>query len=103
MEMYNRILEGFKDTLLPSAVKSAAKHFIKSLLREDPIKRIGFLRNGVADIRNHRYNFIGIVGARVCFLRLILILLNSFQVVSELQLARITESNDALSYCNHGN
>ncbi|XP_076674240.1 cGMP-dependent protein kinase, isozyme 1 isoform X2 [Andrena cerasifolii] len=55
MEMYNRILEGFKDTLLPSAVKSAAKHFIKSLLQEDPIKRIGFLRNGVADIRNHRW------------------------------------------------
>ncbi|CAK9821939.1 cGMP-dependent protein kinase, isozyme 1 [Anthophora retusa] len=55
MVMYNKIIRGFDGTLIPSAIKSAAKHFIEALLQNDPVKRLGYLRNGVNDIRNHRW------------------------------------------------
>lgn len=55
IEVYKNILRGFKDILVPSIIKNTAKNFIKSLLEDDPYKRLGYLRNGVADIHNHRY------------------------------------------------
>ncbi|KOC70872.1 cGMP-dependent protein kinase, isozyme 1 [Habropoda laboriosa] len=55
MAMYNKIIRGFDATLIPPAIKSAAKHFIGLLLNNDPVKRLGYLRNGVHNIRNHRW------------------------------------------------
>ncbi|XP_076377428.1 cGMP-dependent protein kinase 1 isoform X1 [Megalopta genalis] len=55
LETYNNILLGFKESLLPPAIKSAAKSFIVALLQEDPTKRLGCLRNGVDDIRGQRW------------------------------------------------
>ncbi|XP_076653942.1 cGMP-dependent protein kinase, isozyme 1 isoform X1 [Halictus rubicundus] len=55
LETYNNILQGFQDSLVPSSMKSAAKQFIAALLQQDPTKRLGCLRNGVDDIRNHRW------------------------------------------------
>ncbi|XP_078045335.1 cGMP-dependent protein kinase, isozyme 1 [Augochlora pura] len=55
LETYNNILLGFKDTLVPPAIRSAAKQFIASLLEVDPTKRLGCLRNGIDDIRNQRW------------------------------------------------
>ena len=55
IEVYKNILRGFKDTLVPPIIKNSAKNFIKSLLEDDPYKRLGYLRNGVADIHNHRW------------------------------------------------
>ena len=55
IEVYKNILRGFKDVVVPSIIKSAAKSFIKSLLQDDPYKRLGCLRYGVADIHNHKY------------------------------------------------
>ncbi|XP_043258411.1 cGMP-dependent protein kinase 1-like [Colletes gigas] len=55
MEMYNKIIEGFNESLVPPIVKNTAKQFIASLLQNDPVKRLGYLRNGVVDIRNHRW------------------------------------------------
>nr|XP_034188551.1 cGMP-dependent protein kinase, isozyme 1-like [Osmia lignaria] len=55
LDIYENILRGINDGLFPPAVKSSTKHFIESLLQEDPVKRLGYLRNGVNDIRNHRW------------------------------------------------
>lgn len=55
IEVYKNILRGFKNVVIPSIIKSTAKSFVKSLLQDDPYKRLGCLRYGVADIHNHRY------------------------------------------------
>ncbi|XP_053986926.1 cGMP-dependent protein kinase, isozyme 1-like [Hylaeus volcanicus] len=55
MEIYNKIIQGFDERLLPPAVKNSAKQFIASLLQNNPVKRLGYLVNNVADIRNHRW------------------------------------------------
>ncbi|XP_076233538.1 cGMP-dependent protein kinase 1 isoform X2 [Calliopsis andreniformis] len=54
-ETYERILEGFDESLWLHFVKNSARHFVESLLQDNPIKRLGYLRNGVADIRSHRW------------------------------------------------
>ncbi|XP_076183079.1 cGMP-dependent protein kinase 1 [Ptiloglossa arizonensis] len=55
INMYNNIVRGFEEKLLPPAIKSATRHFISSLLHDDPVKRLGNLRKGVVDIFNHRW------------------------------------------------
>lgn len=61
LEICNNILCGFNDKYFPSIfIKSTGKDFIKSLLQSNPLNRLGCLRNGVADIRNHKYVFINL-------------------------------------------
>ncbi|XP_014488986.1 PREDICTED: cGMP-dependent protein kinase, isozyme 1 [Dinoponera quadriceps] len=55
LEICEKILKGFDDVRLPSVVKNAAKNFIQRLLQFDPTKRLGYLRNGVTDVRNHKW------------------------------------------------
>ncbi|CAL7947697.1 unnamed protein product [Xylocopa violacea] len=55
MAIYENILEGFKDKHLPPDLKNSAKTFIKSLLQDNPVDRLGYLRRGITDIRNHRW------------------------------------------------
>lgn len=54
MEVCGKILKGFDDVGIPSVVKSTAKNLIRRLLQFDPTKRLGCLRNGAADVRNHK-------------------------------------------------
>lgn len=58
LEICNNIIRGFNDKYFSSVIKSAGKDFIKSLLQNNPLNRLGCLQNGVADIRNHKYVFI---------------------------------------------
>lgn len=60
MEICNNILRGFNDNYFSPFIKSAGKDFIKSLLQNNPLNRLGCLQNGVADIRNHKYVFINL-------------------------------------------
>ncbi|EFN77616.1 cGMP-dependent protein kinase, isozyme 1 [Harpegnathos saltator] len=55
LEICEKILKGFDDIRLPSVVKSTAKNFIQRLLQFDPTKRLGYLRNGAMDVRNHKW------------------------------------------------
>lgn len=58
LEICNNIIRGFNDKYFSSVIKSAGKDFIKSLLQNNPLNRLGCLQNGVADIRNHKwFNF----------------------------------------------
>lgn len=60
LEICNNILRGFDDKYFPSIIKNSGKNFIKSLLQNNPLNRLGCLQNGVADIRNHKYVFINL-------------------------------------------
>lgn len=55
MEMYSKILRGFNDVMTLGIIKGAMKDIIQSFLQEDPTKRLGHMRNGVRDIRSHKW------------------------------------------------
>ncbi|XP_017767036.1 PREDICTED: cGMP-dependent protein kinase, isozyme 1-like isoform X1 [Eufriesea mexicana] len=55
IEICTKIVRGFDDTYLPPALKSSAKNFIKSLLQNNPIERLGYLQQDFQDIYNHKW------------------------------------------------
>lgn len=54
IEVCEKILRGFDDVPIPSIVKNSAKNLMRRLLQFDPTKRLGYLRNGAMDVRNHK-------------------------------------------------
>lgn len=54
LEICEKILKGFDDVRMPGVVKNTAKNFIQRLLQFNPTKRLGYLRNGAMDVRNHK-------------------------------------------------
>lgn len=54
MSTYNKILKGVEMVGIPSIVNRNANNLIKKLLRLNPSERLGYQRNGIHDIRNHK-------------------------------------------------
>ncbi|XP_011635634.1 cGMP-dependent protein kinase, isozyme 1-like [Pogonomyrmex barbatus] len=59
IEVGEKIVKGFDSVPIPNTVNSTAKSLMRHLLQFNPTKRLGCLRNGAMDIRNHKwfYNF----------------------------------------------
>lgn len=55
MTTYNKILKGIEVVGIPSIVGKNASNLIKKLLRLNPSERLGYQRNGIQDIRNHKW------------------------------------------------
>ncbi|EFA04087.1 cGMP-dependent protein kinase, isozyme 1-like Protein [Tribolium castaneum] len=58
MRTYNKILTGIDSVEFPSYVSSKARNIIEKLCRAIPSERLGCQRNGVKDIKSHRW-FLG--------------------------------------------
>ncbi|CAK9821940.1 cGMP-dependent protein kinase, isozyme 1 [Anthophora retusa] len=55
MSTYNRILKGIEVVGIPGIVSKNASSLIKKLLRLSPSERLGYQRNGIQDIRDHKW------------------------------------------------
>ncbi|XP_012265787.2 cGMP-dependent protein kinase, isozyme 1-like [Athalia rosae] len=55
MSTYNKILKGIDAANIPNNVSKYANHFIRKLLRLSPSERLGYQREGVQEIRDHRW------------------------------------------------
>ncbi|XP_034942127.1 cGMP-dependent protein kinase, isozyme 1-like isoform X2 [Chelonus insularis] len=55
LELYKKIIEGINYARMPKNLKPNAIDIIHKLLRPKPVERLGNLRNGIADIRNHKW------------------------------------------------
>ncbi|XP_076626796.1 cGMP-dependent protein kinase, isozyme 1 [Colletes latitarsis] len=55
MTTYNKILKGIEVVGVPSIVSKNANNLIKKLLRLNPSERLGYQRNGIQDIREHKW------------------------------------------------
>ncbi|XP_063983781.1 cGMP-dependent protein kinase, isozyme 1-like [Diachasmimorpha longicaudata] len=52
--LYHKIVDGVDSTQMPG-LKTSAQSIIKKLLRPKPVERLGYLRAGISDIRNHHW------------------------------------------------
>lgn len=55
MKMYNQILRGIESVTMHSRVTRKAQDLIKKLCRSNATDRLGYQRNGIADIKNHNW------------------------------------------------
>lgn len=55
MTTYNKILKGIEMVGLPAILNKNSNNFIKKLLRLSPSERLGYLKNGIQDIRDHKW------------------------------------------------
>ncbi|XP_035734636.1 cGMP-dependent protein kinase, isozyme 1-like isoform X1 [Vespa mandarinia] len=55
VDVGNNIIAGIETVEMPKILSHSAKDIIQRLLEADPTKRLGYLRNGVADVRHHRW------------------------------------------------
>lgn len=54
LKTYNLILKGIDAIEFPKHVSRSAISLIKRLCRDVPTERLGYQRNGIADIRKHK-------------------------------------------------
>ncbi|KAF7403147.1 hypothetical protein HZH66_005414 [Vespula vulgaris] len=55
VEVGNNIIAGIEAIEMPKILSNSAKDIIQRLLKADPTKRLGYLRNGATDVRHHRW------------------------------------------------
>lgn len=55
MKTYNIILEGIEKIGMPKKVSRNAANLIRKLCKSNPTERLGYGRNGLLDIRKHRW------------------------------------------------
>nr|KAF7430119.1 hypothetical protein H0235_006517 [Vespula pensylvanica] len=55
VEVGNNIIGGIEAIEMPKILSNSAKDIIQRLLKADPTKRLGYLRNGATDVRHHRW------------------------------------------------
>ena len=55
MSTYNKILKGIEVVGIPSIVNKNADSLIRKLLRIRPSERLGYQKNGIQDIRDHKW------------------------------------------------
>ncbi|CAL7947696.1 unnamed protein product [Xylocopa violacea] len=55
MSIYNKILKGIEVVGVPGSISRNASSLIKKLLRLSPSERLGYQRNGIQDIRDHKW------------------------------------------------
>lgn len=53
MKTYNLILRGIDVVQWSHKIPKSAQHLIKGLCRQTPTERLGYQKNGVADIKTH--------------------------------------------------
>lgn len=55
LRLYNKIIKSNnEDITFPDFVKPHAVDLVSKLLSPKPVERLGYLRNGIMDIRNHK-------------------------------------------------
>lgn len=54
MTIYNKIVKGIEVVGIPNTINKNANNLIKKLLRLNPSERLGYQRNGIQDIRDHK-------------------------------------------------
>ena len=54
MKTYNIILRGIDAIEFPKKITRNATNLIKKLCRDNPVERLGFLKDGLRDIKKHR-------------------------------------------------
>ncbi|XP_057321919.1 cGMP-dependent protein kinase, isozyme 1-like isoform X2 [Microplitis mediator] len=56
LRLYNKIIKGgINDVRFPEYMKPNAVDIIRKLLADKSVERLGYLRNGIMDIRNHKW------------------------------------------------
>lgn len=69
MQTYNLILRGMDMVEFPRKINKSAQHLIKKLGRDNPAERIGYQRDGLRDIKKHKwyqgFDWIGLSSKRV--------------------------------------
>ncbi|XP_063969127.1 cGMP-dependent protein kinase 1-like isoform X4 [Lytechinus pictus] len=55
MKTYNVILKGIDIVEFPRKIPRSAANLIKRLCRDNPVERIGYQKNGLADIKKHKW------------------------------------------------
>ncbi|CAG0904529.1 unnamed protein product, partial [Darwinula stevensoni] len=55
MKTYNIILRGIDAVTFPRIVSRTAQGLIRRLCREIPAERLGYGRNGLADVKKHKW------------------------------------------------
>ena len=57
MKIYNIILRGIEQIEFPRHVTKTALAIIRKFCRENPTERLGYQKDGINDIKKHRYDF----------------------------------------------
>lgn len=57
MKTYNIILKGIDVIEFPKRITRNAHNLIKKLCRDNPSERLGYGRNGIQEIKRHKYGF----------------------------------------------
>merc|ERR1719223_2573817 len=69
MQTYNLILRGMDMVEFPRKINKSAQHLVKKLCRDNPAERIGYQRDGLRDIKKHKwyqgFDWEGLVNKRV--------------------------------------
>ncbi|OAD60830.1 cGMP-dependent protein kinase, isozyme 1 [Eufriesea mexicana] len=55
MSIYNKILKGIEVVGIPNSISKNANSLIRKLVRLSASERLGYQRNGIQDIRNHKW------------------------------------------------
>ncbi|CAK9300083.1 unnamed protein product [Gordionus sp. m RMFG-2023] len=55
MKTYNLILKGIDMLTFPRQISKTAQSLIKKLCRDNPAERLGYQKNGISDIRKHKW------------------------------------------------
>ena len=55
MKIYNIILRGIEQIEFPRHVTKTAIAIIRKFCRENPTERLGYQKDGINDIKKHRY------------------------------------------------
>lgn len=55
MKTYTLILRGIDAVTFQPRVSKSAQLIIRKLCRPVPAERLGYLKNGMADVKNHKY------------------------------------------------
>ncbi|XP_063691403.1 cGMP-dependent protein kinase 1-like isoform X5 [Bolinopsis microptera] len=69
MQTYNLILRGMDMVEFPRKINKSAQHLVKKLCRDNPAERIGYQRDGLRDIKKHKwyqgFDWEGLINKRV--------------------------------------
>ena len=57
MKTYNIILRGMDMIEFPRKITRNAQNLIKKLCRDNPAERLGYQKDGLKDIKKHKYGY----------------------------------------------
>ena len=66
MKIYNIILRGIEQIEFPRHVTKTAIAIIRKFCRENPTERLGYQKDGINDIKKHRYTLHSAIGWSIC-------------------------------------